>query len=72
MADYSDAASNAQDALDDATDGLIEEYEIGPRGRRVKRGRAKDQIEAAILLEALAARRGAGGIFKLGKPRAPR
>lgn len=71
MTDYSTASSNAADALDDASEGLIEEYEIRTNGRRVKRGKAKDQIEAAILLEALAERR-SSGLFRLAKPRSPR
>ena len=70
MTDYSDAAESAADALSNAAEGLVEEYEIRTNGRRVKRGRAKDQIEAALLLEALAARR-ASGIFRLAKPRTP-
>jgi hypothetical protein len=72
MADYSDAASNAADALDSATDGMIEEYEIRKDGRRVRRGKATDQIQAALLLEALAARRGGKGICTLAKFKTPR
>ena len=68
MADYSAAAQNAADALTDASEGMIEEYEIGPRGRRVKRGRAADQIQALAMLEGLAARRGGRAIFTLAKP----
>ena len=71
MADYSTAASSAADALNDASEGLIEEYEIRANGRRVKRGKATDQIEAALMLEALAARR-SSGLFRLAKPRSPR
>lgn len=71
MTDYSTASSNAQDALENAADGLIEEYEIRSNGRRVKRGRAADQVKAALLLEGMAARR-AGGIFHLAKPKNPR
>lgn len=71
MADYSTAASNAEDALADAAEGLVEEYEIGPNRRRVKRGKPQDQVQAALLLEAFAARRAAGGIFRLAKPRNP-
>jgi len=72
MADYADASSNADDALVDAAEGLIEEYEISPRGRRVKKGRLLDQVKAATILEGLAARRGGSRLFKLGKPRSPR
>lgn len=68
MADYSDASSNASDALTSASDGLIEEYEIRSNGRRVRRGKAVDQLKAAVLLEGLAARRGGKGIFTLAKP----
>jgi hypothetical protein len=71
MTDYSDAASNALDALTDASEGMVEEYEIRSNGRRVKRGRVKDQVEAAVLLQALAARQ-SGGLFRLAKPKAPR
>lgn len=71
MSDYSTASSNANDALDDAADGFVEEYEISARGRRVKRGRVKDQVQTAILLEGLAARR-SGGLFRLAKPRSRR
>ena len=71
MADYSEAASNASDALD-SNDGLIEEYEISPRGMRVRKGKATDQLKTALLLEGLAARRGGRPLFTLAKPRAPR
>jgi hypothetical protein len=71
MADFSTAASNAEDALIDAAEGLVEEYEIRTNGRRVKRGRVQDQVQAAVLLEGLAARR-AGGLFRLAKPKNPR
>lgn len=71
MADYSTASTNAQDALTDAADGLVEEYEIRPNYRRVKRGRIPDQVQAAVLLEGLAARR-VSGIFRLAKPKDPR
>lgn len=67
MADYSDAASNANDALTTSSDGLIEEYEIRANGRRVKRGRPEDQIKAAALLEGLAARRGGRAICNVAK-----
>lgn len=72
MADYSTASTNATDALNDAADGLVEEYEIRTNGRRVKRGRIPDQIQATALLEGLAARRAGGGIFRLAKPKNPR
>lgn len=70
MADYSTASDNAADAL--GNDGFVEEYEISANGRRVKRGSLKNQLETATLLEGLAARRAAGGLFKLAKPRSPR
>lgn len=70
MADYSTASENAQDALEDAAEGLIEEYEIRTNGRRVKRGRVQDQVQAAAMLEGLAARR-SRGIFTLGKFKNP-
>jgi hypothetical protein len=71
MADYSTAAGNDSDALNDASEGLIEEYEIRTNGRRVKRGRIPDQVQAAALLEGLAARR-SGGIFSVSRMRNPR
>jgi hypothetical protein len=71
MADYSTAAGNASDALNDASEGLIEEYEIRTNGWRVKRGRIPDQVQAAALLEGLAARR-SGGIFSVSRMRNPR
>ena len=72
MADYSTAASAAESALDDASEGLIEEYEIRTNGRRVKRGRIPDQVKSMALLEGLAARRSAGGLFRLAAPKNPR
>lgn len=72
MADYSEAASNANEALTSSSDGLIEEYEIRKDGRRVKRGKASDQITAAALLEGLAARRGGRSVFNLAKPQTPK
>ena len=66
MADYSTAASNASDALNASE--IIEEYEISPRGRRVKRGKPADQVQAALILEGLAARRGGRNLFSLAKP----
>lgn len=72
MTDYSDAASNALSSLSDATDGMVEEYEISNNGRRVRRGKLKDQLDAVMKLQALAARQSGGGIFRLAKPRNPR
>jgi hypothetical protein len=69
MADYSTASQNAADALVDSADGLVEEYEIRTNGRRVKRGRLQDQIQAAALLEGLAARRAGRAICNLAKPK---
>ena len=68
MADYSTASSAANSALNTSADGgMVEEYEIGPNRRRVKRGRAADQIAGALLLEGIAARRSAGGLFRVVK-----
>ena len=69
MADYSTAAENALTNLEDA--GLIEEYEISPRGRRVKRGKTKDQLATLRMMQGFAARDGGTGIFKLAKPANP-
>ena len=67
MSDYSTAAASALTSLNSATDGgMVEEYEIAPSRRRVKRGKAVDQIQGALLLEALAARR-SSGLFNLAK-----
>lgn len=71
MTDYSTAATNASDALTDSADGLVQEYEIRTNVRRVNRGKVQDQITAAVMLEALAARR-AGGLFTLAKLKNPR
>lgn len=72
MADYSTASSNAEAALNNAADGFVEEYEITNRGRRVKRGKVVDQVQAALLLEGIAARRSAGSVFRLAKRKNPR
>lgn len=67
--DLSTAAANALDALDASTEGgFVEEYEVTRQGKRVKRGTAKAQVEAAILLNALAARQ-SGGLCRLAKLR---
>jgi hypothetical protein len=73
VADYTEASQAAQDALAESTEGgCVEEYEITNRGRRVKRGSVKGQVEGALLLEGIAARRSGGGVFRLAKPRNPR
>lgn len=71
MADYSTASSNANDAINSSSEGLVEEYEIRSNGRRVKRGALKDQIDAVARLEGLANRR-SGGMFRVGKFKDPR
>lgn len=71
MSDYSTASSNANDAINNASEGLVEEYEVRTNGRRVKRGPLKDQIDAATRLEGLANRR-SGGMFRVGKFKDPR
>lgn len=72
MADYSDAAENALEALADNIDGMVEEYEIRNNGRRVRKGRLKDQFDVLMKLQAMVARQSGGGIFRLAKPRNPR
>ena len=67
MTDYSDAAGSAADALDNASEGLIEEYEIRSNGRRVKRGKAIDQIKAAVMLQGLSHRQSVGAICNVAK-----
>lgn len=68
MSDYSTAAASALTSLNSATDGgMVEEYEVSNTSRRVKRGKAVDQLKAALMLEGLAARRAAGGLFTLAK-----
>lgn len=71
MSDYSTASLNAQANLASSSDGgIVEEYEVGPGGRRrVKRGNVKDQVAAALLLEGIASRRAAGGIMRVAKVR---
>lgn len=71
MADYSTASSNAQDALANSAEGFVEEYEITNRGRSVKHGKVTDQVQAALLLEGIAARRSSGSIFRLAKRKNP-
>lgn len=66
MADYSTASSAANSALT-GTGELVEEYEVGPGRRRVKRGKATEQVAAAAMLEGLAARRAAGGLLRVAK-----
>jgi len=66
MSDYSTASQSAQEQLESSSDGMIEEYEIRSNGRRVKRGRLQDQVQAAALLEGLAARR-SGKLFHLAR-----
>ena len=63
MADYSTAADAAAEAL---SEGPVEEYEIRNNGRRVRRGDPLRQVQAAAMLEGLAARR-ANGIFRVAK-----
>lgn len=73
MADYSATATSINDALaTSAGAGMIEEYEAG-RGRvRVKRGKPTEQVQAALLLEGIAARRANGsGLFRVGKFQRP-
>ncbi len=69
MADFSTAATQALNKLEDGAP--VEEYEVTHRGRRVKHGRPLDQVNAAIRLNALAARC-SGGLFRLAKFRNPR
>lgn len=65
--DLSTAAEYALTALENSTDGgFVEEYEITRHGKRVKRGSAKSQVEAALILNALSARQ-SGGLCKLAK-----
>lgn len=71
MADYSEAADNALNALTTSSDGLIEEYEIRKDGRRVKRGKLSDQMELINKMQGMAARQ-SKGIFSLAKPKNPR
>ena len=69
MADFSTAATKALTALE--AGAPVEEYEITINGRRIKRGRPLEQVDAAIRLNALAARC-SSGIFRLAKFRSPR
>lgn len=68
MADYSTASTNATTSLNESTDGgFVEEYEVAPGRRRVKRGKPMEQVQAALLLEGIAARRSAGSMFRVAK-----
>jgi hypothetical protein len=72
MADYTAASAAALTALNSSADGgMVEEYEIqsGSSRRRVKRGKAVDQIASSVMLEGLAARRASGGLFRVAKLR---
>ena len=68
MADFSTAAQNALDALENSSEGMVEEYEIRPNGRRVKYGRTKDLVEAIAMLQGL----NRTSIFRLAKFKEPR
>lgn len=68
MADYSTASANATTALNSSTDGgFVEEYEVSHGKRRVRRGKPTEQVQAALLLEGIAARRSAGAMFRVAK-----
>lgn len=71
MADYTEASSNASDALNSSSDGMVRSYTVSTNSRTVDRGPIKDQVEAAVMLEGLANRRSAG-MFRVGKFREPR
>ncbi len=67
--DLSTAAESALTSLESSADGgMVEEYEVTRHGKRVKRGSAKSQIEAAVMLNALASRQ-SSGLCKLAKLR---
>lgn len=69
MADLSDAAQSAIDAIaSSASGGFVEEYRVGPQGRMVRRGKPIEQVDAALKLEAISARR-TYGLFRLAKLR---
>lgn len=65
MADYSDIESKL-----DAAD-FVEEYEIGPGKRRVRRKFDKGYLDMMARAEGLASRRAAGSAFKLAKFQEP-
>ena len=69
MADFSTAATQALNKLE--AGAPVEEYEVTNNGRRVKRGRPLEQVQAAILMNALSARC-SGGLFRVAKFRNPR
>lgn len=66
MSDLSTAAQNIVDSL--ASGELVEEYRVGPQGRMVRRGKATEQVDAAIKLQAVANRQ-QNGVFRLAKLR---
>lgn len=67
MADYTTAAANAADSLNTNISEGVEEYEIRPNSRRVRFGKASEQVQATFMLEGMAARRSAGGLFRVVK-----
>jgi sugar phosphate isomerase/epimerase len=71
VTDYSTAATNIEDALNDAAEAGVEEYEIGTNRRRVKRPNILDLVKARLLLDGINSRQGRG-IFSLGKFKNPR
>jgi hypothetical protein len=72
MSDLSTAAQSAINSLAAATaGGFVEEYQVGNGIRRVRRGSPTDQVNAALKLEAVSARR-SSGLFNLSKFREDR
>ena len=61
MSDLATAATNIVGALVESTGGgFVEEYEVRRGGRRVKRGSPVEQVDAALKLQAIAARQSSG------------
>ena len=72
MSDLSQAAQAAVNSLAASTaGGFVEEYQVGNGQRRVRRGMLADQVNAAIKLDAIAARR-SSGLFGLARFREDR
>ncbi|WP_417850168.1 hypothetical protein [Thalassoglobus sp.] len=70
MSDYQTAANAAIDHLAENAGGIVEEYTTED-GRSVRRGKASEQIDAALKLEGIANRR-RNGLFRVAKMQEPK
>lgn len=68
MADINTILTNVSDAINEAAQGgLVEEYEITDRGKRVRRGDPVKQLQLVLQAAAIGQNR-----FRLAKFREPR